>query len=79
MFFMETEVIREKLQGYINTADEEKLHAIYILLKDTILENSIYDDVTLGTLYERREKHLTGQSKSFTANESLQMIRNRIH
>ena len=72
---METAVLREKLHEYIDTADEQHLTAIYVLIKDKIAEAEIFDEATMNMLYKRREDHLSGLSKSYTIEESMEMIR----
>jgi hypothetical protein len=69
--------IREILHDYINTADENLLAAIYTLLEPKIEPENIYDKETLDMLYKRRENHLRGISKSYTVEESMQMLRQR--
>lgn len=71
---MKTLLIKEKLHHYIDTAAEDKLQAIYVLL-----ENEIDWQYSKGDLEEfarRRQNHLSGESKSYTIEESMQLIRN---
>jgi len=74
---MEVEVLRERLHEYINTADEQHLSAIYTLVEDNIptAPDSKYDEGTLEMFYERRENHIRGLSKSYTAEEAIEMLR----
>jgi hypothetical protein len=65
--------IRERLHQYIEVADEQKLQAIYTLLEDEI--NWSYTSEEIEMFHQRRENHLKGTSKSFTAAESLEAIR----
>lgn len=68
--------LREKLKGYIDDADEAHLSAIYVLVENDIVNRSdIYDEATMKMLYERRERHRQGISKSYSAEESLDIIR----
>jgi len=71
---METSVIRNKLHEYIDTADERKLQAIYTILEDEIEDTYIFNEEEIVLFHERRNKHLSGESKSYTVEESLQMI-----
>ncbi len=72
---MESATLRNKLHEYIDKADERKLSAIYVLVEDELEDGSIYDDETIFMLHERRNDHLNGTSKSFTPEESLEIIR----
>ena len=74
---MEVEMLREKLHEYINSADEQHLSAIYILVEDNIpnANDDRYDEATLNMLYQRRENHLNGMSKSYTVQESMDFVR----
>ena len=74
---MEVEALRERLHEYINDADEQHLSAIYVLVEDNIpsIDNGKYDEATLSMFYQRRENHLNGTSKSFTAEEAMKIVR----
>jgi hypothetical protein len=77
---MELEVLRERLHEYIDAADEKHLTAIYALVEDIIPETrgDKYDEATLEKIYQIRENHRKGISKSYTVEESMEMIRNHI-
>ena len=72
---MNQSTLRERLHEYIDTADERHLTAIYVLVENEMADDDLYDEATLNMLYERREKHLSGESKSYSAQESLRRIR----
>ncbi len=72
---METSAIRNKLHEYIDTADERKLQAIYTILEDEI--GYTFNEDEIAIFHERRNKHLSGTSKSYAVEESLQMIREK--
>ncbi len=74
---MGIETLREKLHEYIDTADERHLSAIYLLVEDSIPTNDseIFDEETMNMIYQRRENHRNGTSKSYTVEESLNLIR----
>lgn len=74
---METSAIRNKLHEYIDTADERKLQAIYTILEDEIEDSHIFSEEEIALFHERRNKHLSGESKSYTVEESLKMIREK--
>jgi len=73
---MEAEILREKLHEYINVADEQHLTAIYTLVEDSIpfRKDEMCDEATMNMLYERRENHRKGISKSYTVEESIDFI-----
>lgn len=74
---MEVEVLRERLHEYINTADEQHLSAIYVLVEDNIpvADNEKYDEATLEMFYQRRENHLKGLSKSYSVEEAMNIVK----
>jgi len=72
---MDQTILRERLHEYIDTADERHLTAIYVLVENEMETEDVYDEATLKMLYERKENHLKGISKSYTAEESLLRIR----
>ncbi len=71
---MEATEIREKLHQYIDLADERKIEAIYIMLEDDI-ESYDYSSEEVELFHERRNKHLKGETSSYTSDQSLNMIR----
>jgi hypothetical protein len=72
---MNKEGIREQLHTYIDIADERHLEAIYVLVEKELKATHKYDDATINMLHQRREDHLNEDSKSYTADESLELIR----
>jgi len=70
---MNTVALRERLHEYIETADEEHLSAIYELVEND--KDHIYDEKVIQMFHERRERYLSGAGKTYTAAESLKMIR----
>ena len=71
---METTEIRKKLHQYIDLADARKIEAIYIMLEDDIASYG-YSIGEIDLFHERREKHLRGESLSYSPEQSLNMIR----
>ena len=74
---MEVDVLRERLHEYIDTADMQHLTAIYVLVEENIpvVNDEKYDQATLDMFYERRENHLKGLSKSYSAEEAMNIVR----
>jgi hypothetical protein len=66
--------IKEKLQLYIETADEQKLQAIYTLLEDEI-NLSYYSKEDIELFHQRKQSYLQEPGESYTADESLKTIR----
>ena len=67
--------IKEKLHHYIDTADEKKLQAIYTILEDEIEGEYFYTPEEIKTFYDRRQKHLNGESKSYSVAEAHRLVR----
>ena len=65
--------LKEKLHLYIETADEQKLQAIYTLLKDEI--NKGYSKEEIELFHQRRQNYLQDPGESYSADESLSAIR----
>ena len=65
--------LRGKLHQYIDVADEQKIQAIYVLLEDEI--DYRYSAQEIDMFHKRREQHLDGTSKSYTAEESINIVR----
>ena len=72
---MESELLRNKLHEYIDRADERKLSAIYVLIEDELEDKFTYSNETISMLHERRDNHVNSISKSYTAEESVEIIR----
>ena len=68
-------LIKEKLHHYIDSAADAKLQAIYVLLENEI--NWQYELSDIQEFKLRREKHLNGETKSFTMEESFNLVRNQ--
>lgn len=74
---METTQKRQKLHEYIESADDEKVNALFLILESGEDNPYTYSDETINILYERRERHLKGEGKSFSVKESFEDIRKR--
>ena len=72
---MEPANIKERLHHYIDVADEKKLQAIYTILEDDIEGEYSYTQDEIKMFYDRRQKHLNGESKSYTVEEAINLVR----
>jgi len=72
---MEPSSLKQKLHHYIDIADEKKLQAIYTILEDEIEGDYFYSQEEIKEFYDRRQKHLSGESKSYTVEEALNLVR----
>ena len=71
--------LRDKLHSYIDVADEQKLHAIYILLEEEIEKTHTYSNEEIALFYERRSRYLAGEGKSYSVKESIKKLRTAIN
>ncbi|HVU57806.1 MAG TPA: hypothetical protein VHD83_22245 [Puia sp.] len=72
---MEPSSLKQKLHHYIDIADEKKLQAIYTILEDEIEGDYFYSQEEIKEFYDRRQKHLNGESKSYTVEETINLVR----
>ena len=72
---MATLQIREALHEYIDTADEKKLEAIYVILKDSISSDYAYTSEELANIYARRNQFIKGEEKGLTTEEFIKYVR----
>ncbi len=67
--------IKETLHEYIDTADEEKLEAIYTILKDSINPDFDYNKDELTAIYARRNKYKNNEAETFVAEDFVNYVR----
>lgn len=72
---MNTTIIREQLHQYIDNADDHTIEAIFTILKSDITSQSSYTDEELKIFYERRQKYLSGNTTTYSAEEAHDYIR----
>lgn len=72
---MNTAIIREQLHQYINNADDHTIEAIFTLLQPDMANKSTYSDEELKAFYERREKYMSGNTTTYSAEEAHDYIR----
>ena len=69
-------MLRSKLHDYIERSDERHLKAIYVLLEGAEQDAAHeYDAATMAMLHQRMDSHVKGTSKSYTVEESIELIR----
>jgi hypothetical protein len=75
---MTTSTMRKKLITYLADADDSKVKAIYALLEDDIRQDEIsFTDEQFQTLERERELHLSGQTKSYSQQEAVEIIKSQ--
>jgi hypothetical protein len=67
--------LRTKLHDYIDATDDARIEALYTLLRSDMQSGYEYSDEELNMLHERAEKYLGGATKTYTVEESLNLIR----
>ncbi|MGG9960460.1 hypothetical protein [Ferruginibacter sp. SUN106] len=72
---MQAVQIKEALHEYIDTADEKKLEAIYLVLKDSINTNYEYNTEELAEIYTRRNEYKSGNAQTLTTEEFMNFVR----
>jgi hypothetical protein len=73
---MTTATIRKKLITYLADADDSKVKAIYTLLEDDMSQDRFsFTDEQLQILERDRELHLSGQTKSYSRHEAIEIIK----
>jgi len=73
---MTTAAIRKKLITYLADADDSKVKAIYTLLENDIRQDEIsFTDEQLQILERERELHISGQTKSYSRQEAIEIIK----
>lgn len=74
---MQTISIRERLHQYIDKSDDKLLKLLYALAKEYNEDDDFEYEFTAEDMQlfdERREKRLTGESKTYTWPEAKEMI-----
>jgi hypothetical protein len=72
---METIQKRQKLHEYINSADDEKVNALFLILEPDDNNYYPYSAEDINMFYQRREKYLKGEGKNFSVEGSFEEIR----
>ncbi|MDN3580224.1 addiction module protein [Mucilaginibacter flavus] len=75
---MRTSQIRKQLHDYIETAEGNKLKAIYTLLQDEISDGYELTKVQRDELDRRYHDHQNGVGQSYTWEETLAMAKQAV-
>ncbi|MBN8876260.1 MAG: hypothetical protein J0I32_01820 [Sphingobacteriales bacterium] len=79
MEIMTTAAIRKKLMTYIADADDKKVKGLYLLVEDEITDGDKFklsaDHIKI--LEQERDKHVKGKSRSYSWNETKDIIRSK--
>lgn len=76
---MSASQIREKLAGYLQVADEEKIKALYIMLEDEInTPLNDWDDDFTKELERRSKSFADGTAKTYSWEETREAARKRL-
>lgn len=67
--------LRSKLHEFIDSSDDEKIEALYILLSGNVSSGYSYSETELNMLHERADKYLAGSTKTYSVEESLSICR----
>ena len=66
---MTVTTLKEQLHAYINSADKNKLEAMYTLLLHPIESEYEFTEADKKMLNKRKSSHLKGESKSYSVSE----------
>ncbi len=73
---MKTAELKQKLHHYIETAQEKKLKAIYMMVEEEIEETCDYwhDENFMAELQRRENAYLNGTAKTYTLEQSVSRV-----
>jgi hypothetical protein len=75
---MDTATIRQQLYEYIEQVNDKKIEGLYLFVEDEISKQHVtLSEEQVDFLDEEREKHLKGESKSYSWEEAKEIIRNK--
>ncbi len=67
---------KEMLHDFIDHADEKKIFELLSLFENSCNKaGNLYDEATIKMLHERSADYLSGKSKTFTPEESMDRIK----
>ncbi len=71
---MNYDALKERLHGYIEHADQEKVLAIYTLISNDIGTGVHYDEATVRGFDETLDNMISGKEKTYTLEQTLENI-----
>ncbi|HEY5462915.1 MAG TPA: hypothetical protein VIJ95_06640 [Hanamia sp.] len=71
---METIEKRQKLHEYIDSINDEKVNALFTILKSNNDNSYQYSAEDINMFYKRRERYLKGDSKSYSVEEAFDQV-----
>ncbi len=76
---MTVAAIREKIKNYVDDVDDKKVKALYTLLQDEIEESASFSltKEQLQILDEEHALHIAGKSKSYSWEETKEILRGK--
>ena len=75
---MNTTAIRQQLHEYIEQVNDKKIEGLYLFVEDEINQHHLsLTEEQINFLDQEREKHLQGESHSYSREEAKEMIRNK--
>ena len=76
---MTVPAIKKRLIGYLEDADDSKIKALYTLLQNDIEESihAVFSTEQLQILNEEHAMHISGETKSYSWEESKEIIRGK--
>ncbi|MFZ4800289.1 MAG: addiction module protein [Bacteroidia bacterium] len=72
---MNSLTLRKKLHNYIDSVEQDKLEAIYTILKNDMEEDSFLNLAQKKELDLRLEEYMQGKGNNYTWNEALNIIK----
>ena len=75
---MDTAAIRQQLHEYIEQVNDKKIEGLYLFVEDEInRQHRSFTEDQIKFLDQEREKHLKGESRSYSREEASEMIPNK--
>ena len=73
---MTTAGMRKQLMTYLSEADDKKIKGLYSLLEDNLISHDLTKE-QLEFLNKERQLHVSGESKSYSWEETKAFIRSK--